>query len=247
MRKRPPSKSTIVLLFCLAVSVVGNIHLFFRAFDYREGANEWLSKYTNVVEEYSGLSVYTNANKPLKSDSIVDNRVILFGTQVTKRWDIPKHFQEWEMINRGVGRQWSSGLLLRFYQDVIELKPEYVIIEISSYNLRPRFTLEMIQDHLKSMINLAQFNDIQPVLTTMIPQREGYDNFGDYSVMQNLELYNSWVINYCREQNLKCLDLHGILTNDKGFLNTKLSFDAIDPNDQGYKLIFKSLINLLAE
>ncbi len=245
MSKSSPGKLIIGLLFCLIVSLVGNIHLFYRAFDYREGANEWLDKYTDVVEEYSSLSAYHEANKPLQSDIVVDNRIVFYGTQVIERWDVGKYFPDYEVINRGVNGQWVSGLLLRFGQDVVSLKPEYVVIEVSSYNLRPRFSLEMIQSHVKSMADISRSNGIQPILTTMIPQRSGYDDFGEYSVMKTLDRYNIWIADFCRDENISCLDMNGILSDKDGYLNNELSFDAVDPNERGYELISKALGQML--
>ncbi len=247
MKRRKLSKFTTVLLFCLLVSVVGNIHLFFRAKDYRDGANEWLDKYTNVVDEYSRLSVFQNENLLLKSDSIVNNRVVFYGTQVIARWDFENRFEDYETINRGVTGQWVSGLLLRYHQDVITLKPEYVLLEVSSYNLRQRFPTDMVISHVQTMVDLSLYHGIQPILTTMIPLRKGHDQFGNYSVMSNIKDYNDWIRDFAHKKELKILDMYNILSNDAGYLKKELSFDSIDPNEAGYSVLSDSLLSLLEE
>jgi lysophospholipase L1-like esterase len=237
-----------VFLILLVISLIANIHLIYRGLDYRRGANEWLRKYRRVVEEFGRRQDYAKANEPLRSDSIVANRIVMFGTQVTQRWQPDSAFAGYETINRGISGQWISGMLLRYRRDVIELMPQYVVIEISSYNLRPQFSNEEIQEHVKTMTDLARYHGITPILTTMIPLRRGADYLEDnrdFSIMEHVESYNEWLKEYCRNNGLHYADFAAILADDEGFLKHELSFDAIDPNAAGYELMDKAIADIL--
>ncbi|MCP4583151.1 MAG: hypothetical protein GY839_16205 [candidate division Zixibacteria bacterium] len=245
----PNNKSAIRnwLLIVLVASLVANIHLIYRALDYRRGANEWLDKYTNVVDEFSGRSRFAEENKRLKTGSTVNNRVVFLGTQVVDGWDIGGEFDGYEIIKRGVIGQWSAGMLLRFNQDVVLLQPEAVVIEISSYNLRPQHSVEEIQEYVSSMVDIAKANNIVPILATMIPLMEPLDKFGEYSVRDNINIYNRWLVEYCDNQNIRYVDFNAMMSNDNGFLRADLSRGPIDPNTEGYRLMSKSIRNVLDE
>jgi lysophospholipase L1-like esterase len=237
-----------VFLVLLVISLIANIHLIYRALDYRRGANEWLGKYRKVVEEFGHRQDFADANKPFLSDTLVANRIVMFGTQVTERWQPDSNFAGYQVINRGIPGQWISGMLLRYRRDVIELMPQYVIIEVSSYNFRPRFSAEEIHEHVMTMADLARYHGITPILATMVPLRKGADHledYSDYSITDHVKAYNAWVKDYCRAQDIACADFDSLLANDKGYLKPELSMDSIDPNEAGYALMSRAIGEIL--
>ena len=156
----------------LLVSLIGNltiVYVGYKAWEYRSNINYWLDKYLLVIDEFSGTDTYRSANSELQSEKIIPGRIVFFGTQVINDWPLDKFFPDYETIDRGVIGQRAAGFLLRFRQDVIELRPEYVLIEISSYNFRPNTRADEIYDYVVSMVELAQFNNIQP----MTPAKNG--------------------------------------------------------------------------
>jgi hypothetical protein len=233
------------LMLLLALSIIANIHLIFRALDYRRGANEWLSKYTHMVAEFSGRDVYSREDKALASDTIVTNRIVFIGTQIIDTWNTDNDFKDYEIIKRAVPGQYAAGMLLRFKQDVIDLKPEAVLIEISSYNLRPQHTVQEIEDYVSSMADLARMHDIIPILSTMIPLRKGHEKFEDYSIIDNLKEYDRWLLEYCDKNSLKYADFNRVLADENGNLKTELSADPVTPNAEGYRLMSESLLTVL--
>jgi len=233
------------LMILLAISIIANVHLVFRALDYRRGANEWLNKYTHMVAEFSGRDVYTKEDKILAADTTVANRIVIIGTQVIDTWNPGDAFKGYEIIKRAVPGQYAAGMLLRFRPDVINLKPKAVLIEISSYNLRPQHAVEEIEEYASSMADLARMHDIIPILSTMIPPRKSHEKFENYSVMENLEVYNRWLTNYCTRQGINYVDFNRLLSNKNGHLKTELSADPVTPNAVGYRLMSESVLSVL--
>ena len=232
-------------MILLAISIIANIHLIFRALDYRRGANEWLGKYTHMAAEFSGRNVYSQEDKILAADTAVTDRIVFIGTQIIDTWNLSDDFVSYEIIKRGVPGQYAAGMLLRFRQDVINLKPKAVLIEISSYNLRPQHTVEEIEEYVSSMADLARMNNVIPVLSTMIPPRKSHEKFENYSVIENLKEYNHWLVNYCDANNIIYIDFNRILADERGNLKVELSVDPVTPNIDGYRLMSKSVLALL--
>lgn len=247
-RFRGGSRLATILLALFILSLAGNFYLIYRARDYRRGANYWLAKYTGVVEEFSRRDVYRDADAALKSDTAVARRIVFFGSQVAERWQLERYFPSYETINRGIGGQWVSGMLLRFWQDVVELHPEYVVIEVSSYNLRPQFSAEQIGQCLQSMVSIAGQNNIKPVLTTMVPIQRGHEKIVDYDnylVMPQIRAYNEWVRGYAGDRGLALVDFAKILAGSDGYLRDDLAIAAIVPNETGYGMMSKGVNDIL--
>jgi len=232
----------------LIIALAGNIFFLIKAIEYRNGANDWRDRYAHIVQEFSGREKYEKDNQRY-FNSQSDRRVVFFGTQVVGRWDLGRSFPEYEAINRGIYGQWAAGLLLRFKPDVIDLKPRAVVIEISSYNLRPQYSLREIEDYVISMVDLARANNITPILSTMIPLQkdaqinmEGLTNF---EIRDSILTYNSWLIDYCVRAGTHYVDFNKPLSDTNGNLSAKLSDGPIDPNPNGYKLMSSAVKSIL--
>lgn len=227
----------------LVISLVCNLGIIYvaqKALEYRGHINEWLDKYVNVVEEFSGRQYYHIDNERLKSAVPVPDRIVFFGTQLIKSWDVQASFSDYEAINRGIPGQRAAGMLLRFYPDVIELKPRAVVLEVSSYNLRIPQSLMEIQDYFISLVDLARQNDIIPVALTMLPIMADsafiFEN-DDYKIADSISAYNAWLIEYCNRNDILLSDQFSPLADSLGFLNRQFAHDAINPNRAGYEII----------
>lgn len=229
------NKLLAVTVFFLAAIIV---YVTWRALDYRANVNVFLEKYTNVVNEFSERAYYAAANDSLRADTLIPNRVVFFGTQVTDNWNLEKSFPDYQAINRGVPGQRLAGMLLRFQPDVIALGPEVVLIEISSYNFREESSIAELFDYARAMAELAKYNGIEPILTTLIPHREGYQVYeSDYNVIDSIAIYGDMVKEYCAEQRIAWVDFNRLLANDGGYLREDLLENAVQPNDRGYSLM----------
>lgn len=234
----------------LAISLLANLSIIYvasKALEYRSHINEWLEKYNNVVDEFSGRQYYADSDRLLDSDTLIPDRIVFFGTQVTAGWDTNKYFRNYEAVNRGIPGQRVSGFLLRFRPDVINLHPEAVIIEVSSYNLRETTSIKEIYDYVISMVELASINGIRPLPATMIPPCRDSSDLGEYRIMDSIEVFNNLLKRYCDINACEFMDFNGILADTDGFLNPEYASGAIDLNEKGYELISSEVNRKLRE
>lgn len=68
------------------------------------------------------------ANAKLAPPAKDENRVVFIGDSITAGWKLDEYFPNQPFINRGIGGQTTSQILLRFRQDIINLKPKAVVI-----------------------------------------------------------------------------------------------------------------------
>lgn len=222
-----------MLLGLSLVANIGVIYVAYKAIEYRGHINFFLDKYTNVVKEFSNRDVWEKANSEIGPPRPNRPRVVFLGTQVTSRWNLAESFPEYEIVNRAVPHQRLSGFLLRFRPDVVELRPWAVVIEISSYNLRPESSIRELTDYITMLADLARSNGIHPVLSTAVPPRDGNTGLGDYDLHDSLKVYNSWIRKFADSANLPLADFDTALAETDGFMADSLSYEMIDPNLAG--------------
>ncbi len=236
----------------LILSLIANasiLYVAYKALEYRGHINHFLEKYTEVVDEFSQRKVYDSANVPLRSDTTVHNRIVFFGTQVTEHWQLTDSFSAYEAINRGVSGQRVAGLLLRFRPDVIELRPEAVVIEVSSYNFRPNAAVKEIGEYVASMAELARAHGIRPILTSVIPPTTDFDVFehSEYKVKDSVEIYNHWLTEYAASGGFDLADFAATVSDAEGFLDPRFASSHVDLNDTGYTAVSEVILRLLEQ
>jgi lysophospholipase L1-like esterase len=231
----------------LILSLLGNVAIFYvaiKALEYRAHINEYLDKYIYVVSEFSQRNRYADENKLYKTESQIPKRLVFFGTQLTENWPVENLFPNYETINRGVTGQRVSGFLLRFRPDVIELRPKAVIIEAASFDFRQQNSVKEIEDYFACLCELAQFHNIIPLPTTVIPPVRdiGIPDLGNYALLDSISLFNDWLKSYCRDHDVKCLDFNKQVALDDGYLSPDLSTGEIGLNEKGYSIISDMVI-----
>jgi len=235
-------KWRVVLVLSLILNLL-IIYVAYKALDYRSHVNFYLHKYIDAVNEIARLDVYAGENRLLQSDTTINNRVVFFGTQVIHGWDVAQSFPEYEAINRGVDGQRAAGLILRMRSDVIDLSPEAVLIQISSYNFRAHNGSDEILNYTLELLNMAACHNIFPIAATVItPGKEILDTneeiiAGEYKIRDTIEVFNNRLKEYCRQNGYSIADFDSILADTDGYMDDNLAATAIAPNDSGYVLM----------
>jgi lysophospholipase L1-like esterase len=81
------------------------------------------------AQDWPHLQKYQSDNAQILREK-TSVRVVFMGNSITQGWaDMrPEFFKEHGFVGRGIGGQTTPQMLLRFRQDVLELKPKAVVI-----------------------------------------------------------------------------------------------------------------------
>ena len=197
--------------------------------------------FSTEAQDWANLERFREDNAKLAAPRTCDDRVVFMGNSITQGWIdmIPEFFAGRHYINRGIGGQTTPQMLIRFRQDVIHLRPKVVVIlaginDIAG-NTGPS-SLEMIEDNLHSMTELAQANGIEVVLCSVLPAldfpwRPGMDPAGKV-----VEL-NKRIEAYASKKGAVYCDYFTAMVDERNGLPAELSGDGVHPNEAGYAIM----------
>ena len=201
--------------------------------------------------DWPNLKRYRDANAKLSAPVKNENRVVFLGNSITEGWAryFPTMFPGKPYIGRGIGGQTTPQMLVRFRQDVIDLKPKVVVILAGTNDIAGNTgpsTLEMIEDNLASMAELAKANGIRVVLSSVLPVY-------DYPWRPGLEpapkiiALNKWLKDYARTRGAVYLDYHSAMSDSRGGMRPELASDGVHPNEAGYRIMAPRAERAIAE
>jgi len=142
-------------------------------------------------------------------------------------------------VNRGIGGQTTSQMLVRFRQDVIWLRPAAVVILGGTNDIAENggiTTLEAIEENLQSMVELARSNRIHVVLASVLPALD-YPWRPGLQPADKISALNRWIEAFCAKNHLVYLDYYTAMVDGKRALRPELSNDGVHPTSAGYAVM----------
>lgn len=194
-------------------------------------------------QDWPNFERYKADNEKIGLPAENENRVVFMGNSITQGWKDygnPALFiDSTSYINRGIGGQTTPQMLVRFRADVIALKPKVVVILAGindiAENTGPT-TLEMIQDNLISMVELAKANNIKVILSSILPANNFPWRPNIYPADKVIEM-NVFLKNYAESNNCIYLDYYTPLVDNKKGMKAAYSDDGVHPTIAGYDIM----------
>jgi lysophospholipase L1-like esterase len=195
--------------------------------------------------DWGYLNRYKDENSKIITEPFEEKRIVFFGDSITAGWITydPEFFGNKKNINRGINGQTTSQMLLRFRADVIELKPEMVIILAGTNDIAGNTgptSLEIILGNLISMCELAKVNKIKPVLCSILPAFD-YPWRKGINPAEKIETLNTKILQYASANDIIYVDYYSAMADDQKGLQSIYSNDGVHPNQDGY-FIMKSIL-----
>jgi lysophospholipase L1-like esterase len=191
--------------------------------------------------DWANLARFRDDNTKIGLPAAGEKRVVFMGNSITEGWSRldPGFFSGKPYVNRGISGQTTPQMLIRFRPDVINLKPSVVVIlaginDIAG-NTGPS-TLNMIEDNLASMVELAKSNGIPVVLSSVLPAFDFPWRPGMQPAEKVVQL-NVWIKDYAQKNGCVYLDYFTPMVDERHGLKAEFTFDGVHPNLAGYKVM----------
>jgi lysophospholipase L1-like esterase len=223
------------LLLCILLAATAGVHA------QQLVSDAEMENIRHLKTDWPDLGRFREANSIAGFPAPGENRVVFMGNSITIGWieHRPEFFKDKPYINRGISGQTTPQMLVRFRQDVVDLKPAVVVIlaginDIAG-NTGPS-SLKMIEDNLASMCEIATANNIRVVLCSVLPAWDFPWNQGSYPASKIREL-NQWIKNYASEHQHIYLDYYSHMADERGGLRASLTYDGVHPDAEGYRVM----------
>jgi lysophospholipase L1-like esterase len=201
-----------------------------------------LERAQKTLQDWPNLKRYAEDNAKIGAPTPGEQRVVFLGDSITDAWGRRggKFFPGSAFINRGISGQTTPQMLIRFRPDVIELKPKVVVILAGTNDLAGNtgpMTLDMIQQNLTSMAELATANGIRVVFSSVMPVCDYHRPQTARRPPAQILALNTWMQAYAKQHKHLYIDYHSAMQDETGMLKKELTGDGLHPNDAGYAVM----------
>lgn len=197
--------------------------------------------------QFANFKRYEQANKELPAPAKKEKRVVFMGNSITEGWVKihPEFFKENGYVGRGISGQTSYQFLLRFREDVINLKPKLVIINAGTNDIAENtgpYDIDITFGNIASMAEIAKANKIKVILTSVLPAAGFRWNKKITDAPDRIEALNAKIKEYAKANKIPYVDYYTpMVTGAERALNPDYSKDGVHPTLDGY-IVMEALI-----
>ena len=200
---------------------------------------------TNVFaqQDFGNYGRFQADNERLAAEPNNGKRVVFMGNSITEGWigKHPQFFSENGYISRGIGGQTSYQMLLRFYEDVINLKPAAVVINAGTndvaINNHP-YSERRTYENIVAMATLAKVNGIKVILTSVLPAANFVWRPEVTDAPEKIASLNDRIRRYAEKNGFEYVDYYGAMVyGEKRELDPRYQTDSVHPNEAGYDVM----------
>ncbi|HEY1892357.1 MAG TPA: SGNH/GDSL hydrolase family protein [Steroidobacteraceae bacterium] len=203
-----------------------------------QSGDYWANFEHQLLVDFANLARYRAAN--LQLGPATAGRVVFIGDSITDGWKLDNSFPGKPYINRGIGGQTTSQILLRFRQDAIDLHPRVVLILAGTNDIAGNTgptTPAQIEGNLESMAQLASANHIKVVLCSVLPAVYYFWHPQVANPTGRIVALNGWLKAYAARHHDIYVDYYAALKDSAGGFRPGLSKDGVHPLPAGYAIM----------
>ncbi|UYY59337.1 SGNH/GDSL hydrolase family protein [Sphingomonas sp. S2-65] len=190
-----------------------------------------------LTRDFGQLCRYRDQNAAVKGQKV---RVVFMGDSITDNWiNLDKTFFQNGLVDRGISGQTTPQMLVRFRQDVLDLKPQAVHIMAGTNDIAGNTgaaTMETVQGNIRGMAELARANGIKVILASVPPAGE-FPWAKDKRPVPQIAAMNAWLRDYAARNGFTYVDYHRAMAQGDGAMKPGLASDGVHPTAQGYAVM----------
>ncbi len=202
--------------------------------------------------DFANYGRYAQDNKTIGVAAPGENRIVFLGNSIVEFWMNmrPEFFRQHGYISRGISGQTSHHFLSRFREDVIKLKPSIVVIGCGTNDVAENlgsYVEELTVDNIISMVELAKYNGIKVIITSVLPSNHFFWRPEVTDGSQKIQALNARLQSYCAQNGITYVDYYSAMVDrsDNNGLSKKYSDDGVHPNAAGYQVMEGIIVPVL--
>ena len=170
--------------------------------------------------DFAQFDRYAKDNAELPAPAKGEKRVVFMGNSITDIWAAkhPDFFKQHGYVGRGISGQTSYQFLLRFRQDVIDLKPKLVVINYGTNDIAENtgaYDEDQTFNNVCSMVDMARANHIKVILCSTLPAENFSWRPNITDGMQKIRHLNERVKAYCKANKIQYVDYFSAMLSEE--------------------------------
>ena len=190
-------------------------------------------------EDWAWLGRYQAENAALPAARADVPRIVFLGDSITQGWvEKAGGFFTPGRIGRGISGQTTPQMVLRFRQDVIDLRPAVVHIMAGTNDIAGNtgpMSPDQTKANIRTMTELARAHGIRVILAS-IPPAGGFPWRPGLATADPIIAMNAWLKAYAAANNATYADYWTALHDGKA-MRAELASDGVHPNAKGYAVM----------
>ena len=199
------------------------------------------SKINDNWADWANFKKYAEQNKAVPARIKGEKRVVFLGNSIFEGWIRlrPEFFAGKPYYDRGISGQTTPQMLLRFYEDVLALDPDVLVLKAGindiAQNTGPYNPLQTL-NNIKAIAQLARVNNIKVILCSVLPA-------SDFRWRPGLEpgdkviALNNAIRDFAKTEGFYYLDLYSAVVDDNKGMKAEYANDGVHPTVEGYKVL----------
>jgi lysophospholipase L1-like esterase len=199
------------------------------------------SKINDNWADWANFKKYTEQNKTVPPRVKGEKRVVFLGNSIFEGWLRlrPEFFEGKPYFDRGISGQTTPQMLLRFYEDVLALNPEVMVLKAGINDIAQNsgpYNQQQTLNNIKAIAQLARANDIKVILCSVLPAsdfrwRPGLDP-GDKVIA-----LNNAIRDFSESKGFYYLDLYSAVVDENKGMKAAYANDGVHPTVEGFKVL----------
>jgi len=209
-------------------------------FSYKDYLRMQSAQQELIKSDWGNISRYNKENIELSAKD-VKSKIVFYGNSITDFWIRfdKDFFEKNQFIDRGISGQTTSQMLVRFREDVVDLKPAAVVILAGTNDIAENtgpISIDNIFGNIVSMVEIARVNNIEPFICSVLPVFQ-YSWNKTIKPVEKIQELNQMLKEYSQRNKIPYVDYYKTFVDEKGGFPQKYSPDGVHPNLEGYKIM----------
>lgn len=218
------------------------------------GAAQQAAKPAKAPKDWAKIEKYAAANDSLCRTANNGRRVVFIGNSITELWkrNYPRFWNEHpDYVCRGICGQTSYQFLVRFRQDVIDLRPAVVVINAGTNDVAEntnRYSEDRTVANIATMAELARLHGIKVILTSVLPASHFSWRPAITDAAPKIASLNKRIKALAKSMNCGYVDYYShLVSGSERSLNPAMTADGVHPTEAGYDVMAPLIVKAITQ